>query len=133
CAAGRAKETSMPIVQKIISRGAAGAELAALAVARLCGVETGGSTRIFRGRRCSGIVRRYGLAADPCSRRQALLRNVRQAQGTLVFGRFGCALEALLKAERTHYCCIERLDEQAAGRVTAWLLRHGIRTLNIVG
>jgi hypothetical protein len=120
-------------IEKIISRGVAGPELAALGVARLCGVATGGSTRMFRGRHSAGVIYRYGLAADPCSRRQALLRNIREAGGTLVFGRFGRALEALLKAERTHYCCIERLRENAAQRIVDWQQRHGIRTLNVVG
>jgi len=121
------------MLEQIISRGATRPELMALATARFFRLRTGGATRIHFGRKCDRIIRRFALSADACSGRQALLRNVRGSDGTLVFGRFGAALEALIKREGTHYFCLERARKESIDRIAPWLDRHGIRTLNVVG
>jgi hypothetical protein len=121
------------MLEQIISRGATRPELTALHAGRFFGLRTGGTTRIHRGRKDARIIQRLGLSADNCSRRQAMVRNIRAADGTLVFGRFGAALEALLKDERTHYFCLESARKESVDRIAPWIKLHHIRTLNVSG
>jgi hypothetical protein len=126
------KERRRHMIERIISRGVPGAELEALKVARVCGLRTGGATRIHRCKRSAHIIRRYGLSTDHCSRRQALLRNQQQADGTLIFGRpQRVAIQPLERWERAAF----RVTEQTRWTpraIARWVRRHNIRTLNVV-
>jgi hypothetical protein len=121
------------MLERIISRGVAGPELEALRVARVCGVPTGGSTRVHRGPKHARLVRRFGLSADACSRRQALLHNVRRADGTLAVGPVGPALLRWLGRTGKPVFHVGMVLDRTPAFVAAWADRFGVRALNVVG
>ena len=73
------------MLERILSRGAAGAERAALEAGRAAGLLTGGQSR--PGMVTVAVARRLGLNVDAgCSARQATALNALRADATLVVG-----------------------------------------------
>jgi hypothetical protein len=121
-------EQERAMLERIISRGAGGVERAALEAASVAGLLTGGQSR--PGVAPPAVARRLGLAVDPCSRRQALLANVRRAQGTLVVGPASRRLLGLLGPRVFH---VEATLVKSAQWLADWVRWYGVRTLNVVG
>jgi hypothetical protein len=123
----------MFMLERIISRGIIGPELAALSVGPLCGIATGGHTHDDPGPRSLRIVRRYALSTDSTSLWAAMWRNIRDADGTLIVGDIGATLAARIEAEGKPVFDANHLFERSAKWLAGWATHHRIRTLNIVG
>jgi hypothetical protein len=132
----------MGMVEKIISGGQTGADRAALDFAIGRGMAHGGWCPHGRWAEDGTIAARYQLAetpdADPAQRTEW---NVRDSDGTVIFSIApslgGGSKKTAEFASRHGKPCLhlsrEREGESAAAKLSRFLARHRIKTLNVAG
>lgn len=129
-----------PVV-KIISGGQSGADRAALDVALELGIPAGGWCPAGRRAEDGPIAARYPLTETRSPIHSVRTRrNVREADGTLVFnlGELdgGTLLTVTYAGERGKPCLLVQLDDPQhpdAAAVRNWLAANAIRVLNVAG
>jgi len=128
-------------VDKIISGGQTGADRAALDVALELGIPAGGWCPAGRRAEDGPIPLRYPLTETKSPLHSVRTRrNVREADGTLVFNlgdvSGGTLLTVTYANRRGKPCLLVQLDEPGhpdAAAVRAWIAAHAIRVLNVAG
>ena len=131
----------MVTLDKIISGGQSGADRAALDVALQLGIPAGGWCPAGRRAEDGPIPERYPLTETKSPTHSVRTRrNVREADGTLVFnlGELdgGTLLTVTYAAKRGKPCLLVQLDEPGhpdVAAVRAWIAAHRIRVLNVAG
>jgi hypothetical protein len=126
---------------KIISGGQTGADRAALDVALQLGIPAGGWCPAGRRAEDGPIPARYPLIETKSPIHSVRTRrNVREADGTLVFNLGvldgGTLLTVNYAASRGKPCLLVQLDDPGhpdVAAVRAWLAAHRIRVLNVAG
>lgn len=129
------------LVEKIISGGQSGADRAALDVALELGIPAGGWCPAGRRAEDGVIDVRYPLTETKSPIHSVRTRrNVREADGTLVFnlGELdgGTLLTVAYAGQRGKPCLLVQLDAPGhpdAAAVRAWLEANAIRVLNVAG
>ncbi|MGI9536442.1 MAG: putative molybdenum carrier protein [Desulfocapsaceae bacterium] len=130
------------MLEKIISGGQTGADQGALDGAIACGVPYGGSIPGGRKTEAGILPLSYQMKELDSSRyTDRTERNVIDADGTLILshGRLtgGSALTERIAADLQKPCLhidFNQFDtSQAAGEVTAWIMKSDIRILNVAG
>lgn len=125
-------------VERIVSGGQTGVDRAALDAAIALGIPCGGWCP--RGRRAEGgpIPDAYPLRDTPTAAYpERTAWNVRDSDGTLVLTHGvptgGTALTVRLARRAGKPVLVADPGQDPPGTVAAWLLREGIRTLNVAG
>jgi len=128
------------MIEKIVSGGQTGADRAGLIAALKCGIKTGGYIpKGFKTELGSEpqLGKLYGLIELGKEYPQRTLANVQQADATWIFYRGKLERGSKLTVdycERLHkpYLTIN-LDDGFEGDLSAWLMFHKVKVLNIAG
>ena len=128
-------------VDGIISGGQSGADRAALDVALALGIPAGGWCPAGRRAEDGVIAARYPLTETRSPTHSVRTRrNVREADGTLVFNLGaldgGTLLTVAYATQRGKPCLLVQLDDSRhpdVAAVRAWLAANAIRVLNVAG
>jgi hypothetical protein len=126
------------IVKKIISGGQIGADIFGLEVGQELGIETGGTAppkfQTSDGKQPEKL-KGYGLVAgakDPKVYRKRTIKNVKDADGTVIFGDLDSSGSKLTvnsaKANKKPY-----ITNPTAKQLKAWIKENNINTLNVAG
>ena len=131
------------MIERVISGGQTGADQASLAVAKRLGISTGGCRPkgwLTEAGPRPDLGATYGLEeAETASYAERTERNVLASDGTVVFGDArsrGSMLTARLCGRHGKPCLLVPPDSDpvgAAGKLRAWIVEQGARTLNVAG
>ena len=119
--------------ERIVSCGVTAAERQALRVGRLCGIATGGRTTLSGDAEHANIVRRYGLGAEAGVGQEVVLRNARDADGTLAIGEIEQPLLQQIEAAGRPVFPLVEWFKSSGRAISGWLRACGVRVLNVVG
>lgn len=133
----------MLALEKIVSGGQTGADRAALDVAIILGLETGGWVPHGRRAEDGRIPARYSglIETDTESYQRRTALNVRDSDATLIFS-FGEATGGtaltlrLAQSSGKPFLAVDLeslSSEDAARRIREWLVETGVRVLNVAG
>jgi hypothetical protein len=130
------------VLQKIVSGGQTGADRAALDWAIACGIPHGGWCPRGRLAEDGAIPARYQLTETPTSDSAERTEwNVRDSDGTVIFSvapiLAGGSKQTAELAQQYRKPCLhlsrERDGEATAAKLREFLVKHGIKILNVAG